>query len=444
MRPSVSASTRTVAHVPRRGLRFALGLVCLGGWTATTHAQLPDFSLPLNCHNPAHPCQPSQAQPDPVAEAQRVVEQIQRDTAESNRIIQEGMDRIRDTLLSDSPQYIPDTRPYIPDSPPRDNHYDAPSVRQGPSEYELALLEEELATARMREAERQQQAEAQQAADEACRILIEAAALSGGQVDLAADNACSRPIDEMLNGTTTYSRGGSVRAPSRARETVIDGSNIPDEIDFKGGDRTALDQLADATINDWVPRGGDDTELAQPSGALERLTSSLAPAPRTSPSADSSALEELAGGGDSQRSGSALSDLVDSTLGDLPERFADAAGEHLEGQLFEDPVRKGITTMLKEVLAEKPGKPGAIANAAGGALAGLVLDKLEQLRRDVMTNPNAYNDTPYGSEMRDLVQSMDPSNLRNGIYTYPKEMLDRLNKLLDAGMSDDAGRASAE
>jgi len=88
--------------------------------------------------------------------------------------------------------------------------------------------------------------------DAACRRLVAAAAQTGGQVDLAADNACSAIINGQLDLDARYSNiGGQRRAPPSALDLLLDGSNISNSSVFgndpnsanAAGTPDALDKL---------------------------------------------------------------------------------------------------------------------------------------------------------------------------------------------------------
>jgi hypothetical protein len=313
-----------------------------------------------------------------------------------------------------------------------------------------AEVERERQEERERQLAEERQEDAEQALDESCRLLIEAAAQTGGQVDLAGDNACSRPINAWLERNTRYSGGGR-RSPTRPiDEPVIDGSQVPSLIDFTPSH--ALEELVESTAADssTVPPNEDalDELLSSFFPADENPSSSTQapedpgspvqiaePAPEFETSTDSGEQSNGDGGdgasADDTPAGnpSALSILVGSATS--TETIYDKVGEALASELYEDPVQRRLAELFAGAVGSTPNFKPVVDHAADLG-AGMLLDKLDDLRHRAMTDPHAFDGIANGEQIRDLLWSMDPSNLRKGIYSYPSDMIDKLNTLFDS------------
>jgi hypothetical protein len=130
--------------------------------------------------------------------------------------------------------------------------------------------EQEAVEAQRREAEALQERIAEEKQreqalnDSACQLLIESRALLGQAVDLSGPNACGRLIDntlEQMAKPTDGKGGGTTRTPGK--EPVIDGSKIPNQIDFPV--KSKMNKLLEST----TPSSG--------TSASDRLLESLGP-----------------------------------------------------------------------------------------------------------------------------------------------------------------------
>lgn len=357
--------------------------------------------------------QQNQRERDARRELERLEEEVQEHQAEMERLLQE----------------VPSSQPII-------NNVPAPTV----DPYALQRAQEEAA----RRLQQQQEKEARSIQSDACKTLIEAAALAGGSVDLGGDNACSRDINTDLGPNSTYvTTGGSSPFAKPRYNPAIDGSDVPSSIDFRNPGSSALDQLTSSTIPPANGPGTDGTQSgvdANPSGdALYRLIQTI---PITDNSSTNPPTPEEASSTSRPSNQPALSRLTNQIISTIKEKgpeFAyDKAGEKLAEKVYEDPATKGIGKLLEDALtgpsAGSEEKPGFFKQKGIDFLADTIFDKMDELRHRITTDQAKVDETPNGEQLRDLLWSMDPTNLRKGIYSYPKEMLDKLNGLLDAAL----------
>ena len=301
-----------------------------------------------------------------------------------------------------------------------------------------AIREERAAERERQRAQAEREAKAHQIQSEACKILIEAAALAGQSVDLGGDNACSQDINAQLGPDSTYvTVGGPAPRGVRSQDPVLDGSTIPTAVDFRQPGN-ALDQLTSSLLQPSGPTGGAQGQTSgqdsNSGGALNQLTQDIAtsnhPDPPLSPAPDPAA-------GANPSSPSALSQLTSQITTVIkekgPEIIYDKAGEKLADGVYQDSSKSGVATLLQQALSgpSSAGEPGIIREKASELFADKLFDKMDELRHQLTTDQHKVDETPYGQQLRDLLWSMDPANLRKGIYTYPRDILEKLNNLLD-------------
>jgi hypothetical protein len=198
------------------------------------------------------------------------------------------------------------------------------------------------------------EAKARQIESEACKTLIEAAALAGQSVDLAANNACSQQIDAMLDQNSRYVpvTGPTPRATPR-QDTLLDGSNIPNQSDFRSSGTgvsaaspTALDNLTAAASPTAPPGTSSPT-------ALDNLVAATTPVGLSGGAAasGSSALDRLTRdttttpGGDGRDSNSTVSSDDSAIAPPLTKLVADMGKQAARTVINLDPDGKAILTI---------------------------------------------------------------------------------------------------
>ena len=218
--------------------------------------------------------------------------------------------------------------------------------------------------------------EAERIQSEACTTLIEAARLTGGSVDLGGDNACARAIEAELGPLSTYgaARGGNPGQP-RPNNILLDGSNIPRQIDFGtqgtgSQSQNALDSLTDAaspSSNSSAPPG---------SGALDQLTGATTPG---------------GGGSNSNNRNSALDQLTQDT----------------------GPTPSGQAT------GQSPGGQGSTADSRSQDAAGT--NSLDTLASQTVSAPSVSPTQPTSSAPLDAsVNPVDRNDLGSGFNSNPQ------------------------
>lgn len=323
---------------------------------------------------------------------------------------------------------------------------------------------------------------------DSCRILIESARLTGGSVDLGGGNACAQIVQAELVPLATYGpSAGRAAVQTRGSDPQLDGADIPSSIDFSApdGPGSELSKLTDSAspnqtgtsgtsamddlISAATPANSGGTAALNPdaqssnASSMSDLTKAATTAAPQAPTAsapdqgagaptlsqsptpllDTPDADQSSGGADPKVQNPLLR-LIDwgaSKIGTAKEKLPDFAydqvGDAISGKIYEDPSEKGLAKLLEDALTSPPpdNEPGVLKQLGAGFFAGAFFDKMTELRHRITTNQQEVDNTPYGKELRDMLWSMDPANLRKGIYGYSQDMLEKLNKLLDAALS---------
>lgn len=263
----------------------------------------------------------------------------------------------------------------------------------------------------------------------ACRRLEQIAAQTGGQIDLASDNPCSRIINNQLDRDAGYATiGGQQSAAVKQLDQLLDGSNIPVGIGFDppAPAGSVMNNLLDAAsppppAQDNVSTAGPQT----PTTGTPETPSPQLPAAEAIPQSNQPGDITLAG---SPSQGSdpdvrPTPSLSQDAMSKLSAFVFDKVGESAAGTFFPDPVTDTASTVISNVA----GVPSVVSNA----VAGKLLDILDNQVQQSVTDPLAIQSTPFGQQLLDLKQAVNPGNLRKGPYVYASDVIDKLNKLLD-------------